>query len=132
MAPTALNGEALGGSQLRWLGASDEVANIHADVACDGAEKRGRDVSAVVEGNRCYATIGMSILAVRTTLADLNESETGQDKGSSGNKCYEMRAEAPGGRGARRRNTRRIATTSDNASRDGSAPRSYQLFPDEP
>ena len=35
-------------------------------------------------------------------------------------------------RGARRRNTRRIATTSNDASRDGSPSKSLQIFSDEP
>jgi len=34
-----------------------------------------------VERNRRYAAIRMSILAVRTTLANLNKSESGQDGG---------------------------------------------------
>jgi hypothetical protein len=67
--------------QPRSSGSADELANIHAYVACDGAKKRRRDVSALVERNRRYAAIRMSIPAVRTTLAKLNESETGQDGG---------------------------------------------------
>jgi hypothetical protein len=58
---------------------SHELADIHAYVACDGAEKCRRDVSALVEGDRGHTAICMSILAVRTTLANLNESETRED-----------------------------------------------------
>jgi hypothetical protein len=75
--PSPLIGKALGGSQPRPSGSSNELANIHAYVTCDGAEKSRRDVSALVERNRRHAAIRMSILAVRTTLANLNESETG-------------------------------------------------------
>jgi hypothetical protein len=71
----------LGGSQPRSSGPTDELANIHAYIACDGSEKSRRDVSALVERNRRYATIRMAILAVRTTLANLNESEADQDGG---------------------------------------------------
>ena len=67
--------------QPRSSGSSDELANIHAYVTCDGAEKSRRDVSALVERNRRHAAIRMSILVMRTTLANLNESETGQDGG---------------------------------------------------
>ena len=56
----------------------------------------------------------------------------GRIKGSSENRCYELGDEAPGWRGARRRNARRIATTSNDASRDGSASKSLQIFSDEP
>ena len=78
-AASPLNARALGGSSRCSLGASDEIPDVHADVARDGSKKGRRDVSALVEGDRRYATIGMSILAVRTTLADLNESETRED-----------------------------------------------------
>jgi hypothetical protein len=74
-----LNGTPLGGSHPRLSDLGDELANIHAYVACDGAEKSRRDVSALVERDRGHAAIWMSILAVRTTLANLNESETGED-----------------------------------------------------
>ena len=65
----------------RSSGSSDELANIHAYITCDGAEKSRRDVSTLVERNRRHAAVRMSILAVRTTLANLNESETGEDGG---------------------------------------------------
>jgi hypothetical protein len=63
-------------------GSGDELADIHADVARDGAKKRRRNVSALVERNRRHAAIRMSILAVRTTLGNLNKSEPGQDGGN--------------------------------------------------
>jgi hypothetical protein len=42
----------------------DKVADIHADVAGNGAEESGRDVSTLVEGDRGHAAIWMWILAV--------------------------------------------------------------------
>jgi hypothetical protein len=68
--------------QPRSSGSRDKLANIHAYVTCDGAEKGRRDVSTLVERNGRHAAIRMSILAVRTTLPNLNESETGEDGGN--------------------------------------------------
>jgi len=47
--------------QPRSSGSSDELANIHAYVTCDGAEKGRRDVSTLVERNRRHAAVRMSV-----------------------------------------------------------------------
>lgn len=72
------------------------------------------------------------IARVARIATDCFAHDNADAKGSSENRCYELGDEAPGWRGARRRNTRRIATTSNDASRDGSSSKSLQIFSDEP
>lgn len=77
-----MNAQAFGGSYPGSPGPRHELANIHADVACDGAEKSRRDVSALVKRNCRHTAVRMSLLAVRTALANLSESQAGEDGGN--------------------------------------------------
>ena len=62
------------------LGLGDELADVHSDVAGDCAEQGRRYVSALVKRDGRHASIRVSVLAVRTALADLSESEIGKDR----------------------------------------------------
>jgi hypothetical protein len=64
-------------SSSRSSAPSNKPANIHAYIACDGPKKGWRNVSALVEWDRRHATIWMSVLAMRTALANLNKSKIG-------------------------------------------------------
>lgn len=78
-----MNGSSLGGSWRRsdavrtaeGLGLGDELADVHSDVAGDCPEQSRGDVTTLVKRNGRHPPIRVSVLAVRTTLTDLNESE---------------------------------------------------------
>ena len=59
-------GRALGGSI-----AAEEFFYGEADVPGDLAEQRGRDVAARVERDSCASSVGVSVLPMRSSLADL-------------------------------------------------------------
>ena len=60
------------------LGLGDELADVHSDVAGDCPEESRRDVTTLVKRNGRHPPIRVAVLAVRTTLTDLNESEFGK------------------------------------------------------
>ena len=64
------------------LGPGNEFADIHSYVAGDRAEESRRDVSTLMKRNGRHPPIGVSVLAVRTALADLKESEVGKNGGN--------------------------------------------------
>jgi hypothetical protein len=85
-APAASFNMAFGGSWRRsdavrtaeGLGLGDELADVHSDVAGDCPEQSRRDVTTLVKRNGRRPPVRVSVLAVRTTLTDLNESQFGK------------------------------------------------------
>ena len=49
-------------------------------VFCDPSQQQGRDISTRVEKDGCASSIRMTELLVRTTLPDLGEAETLQNR----------------------------------------------------
>jgi len=57
------------------LPATEQIFDSEADVSCDFAELRGRDVVASMEWNRRPTPVGVPILPVRPTLPNLLKPE---------------------------------------------------------
>jgi len=57
----------------------DEIADIHSDVARYHSEQRRRDVTPGMKRHGGRSTVGVTILPVGPTLADLDEAQAFQD-----------------------------------------------------
>jgi hypothetical protein len=67
-----------GGARLLTL---EKLLQREADVARDLPQKRRRDVAPCMKWDRRSATIGVTVLPVRSALSNLSESELHEDRG---------------------------------------------------
>jgi hypothetical protein len=63
------------------LATGDEVADVHSDVPGDHSQQRGRQVSPRMKRHRSTAAVGVTLLAMRSALANLCEPHSFQNTG---------------------------------------------------
>jgi hypothetical protein len=61
---------------------ADEINDVHPDVLGDLPQQKWLKVASGVKRNRGAAPVGMTILDVRTALADFHEAEVFEDAGN--------------------------------------------------
>jgi len=59
-----------------------EILNIHSNILCDLPQKKRRNIPARMKRNRRATTVRMTILLVRTALADLDETKVFKNAGN--------------------------------------------------
>ena len=63
------------GPQIRFLSTTEQLLDRDPDIARNLAQEWWQNIPASVEGDRSSAPIGVSILAMRSTLTRLQETE---------------------------------------------------------